>query len=179
VEDGKSGGCLESFAATGGEAQGLEIAQAKGVTPSGAFSAELWFKPKPEMAAAEMTMLLDCNYYLRTHESSKANAGYAFYLNREGEKLRPRVILGFGEETVNYRGAAVTLEPGEWYHLGFAYDGAGEVTIYLDGREIGGGRTGATGSIAPARQPLVIGGRVGSTYPGCAGFIDEVRLAGG
>ncbi|MBD3291681.1 MAG: hypothetical protein GF393_02050, partial [Armatimonadia bacterium] len=176
VDGGKSGGCLESFASVDDGAEGLRIERAAALSPPGAFSAELWFKPKPEMADSKLTMLLDCNYYLRTLETAKANTGFAFYLNREQDGLRPRVILGFGGETVNYAGQPVSLEPGTWYRLGFAHDGGGGVRIYLDGQDVGGG-SAAAGSIAPSAHPLIIGGRVGSSHPGCAGFIDEVRLA--
>jgi hypothetical protein len=177
VDGGKSGGCLESFASTEDAAEGLRIEQDQALSPTGAFSAELWFRPKPEMPDNKLTMLLDCNYYLRTLDDPRANTGFAFYLNRGQDGLRPRVILGFGDRTVNYAAQPVSLEAGRWYRLGFAYDGSGGVRIYLDGRDIGGGQV-AAGPIAASPHPLIIGGRVGSSHPGCAGFIDEVRLAG-
>jgi hypothetical protein len=52
------------------------------------------------------------------------------------------------------------------------------VSIYLDGMQIGGGTTGSATPIAASKHPLIIGGRVGSTFAGCAGFIDGVRIAG-
>ncbi len=123
-----------------------------------------------------MSMLLECNYCLRTHESAKANGGFALFLKRGTDGLRPRVILGFGDRTVSFSASPVQLEAGTWYHIGFAHDAAGAVTVYLDGTEIGGGKV-AAGAIAPARHALIIGGRIGSTHTGCAAFIDEVRLA--
>ena len=178
VTEGKSGGCVECFPCAEDKPEGVEIAKSSALSPSGAFSAELWLKPKPEMAQEGTTMLLDCNYYLQTREDPRANKGYAFLLRREGDVLRPTVILGLGSETVTHKGKPVTLEAGTWYRLGFAYDGAGRVTIFLNGEEIGGGKTADAGSIAPAVHPLIIGGRVGSSHSGCAGFIDEVRILG-
>ncbi len=178
IEDGKSGGCLECFAADGDEAEGVQIASRPGFAPPGRFSAELWLKPKPELAGADITALLDCNYYFNTRDLPKANSGFAFLLRSDPEGVRPTVILGFGDRTVTYRARPVGLEPGTWHRLGFAYDGAGGARIFLDGRDIGGGETENAGAIAPSAHPLVIGGRVGSTHPGCAGYIDEVRLAG-
>ncbi|HCU34360.1 MAG TPA: hypothetical protein DGT21_02615 [Armatimonadetes bacterium] len=176
VEDGKSGGCLESFASVDDSAEGLEISRAPAIGPSGRFSVECWLKPKPEMVEASMSMLLDCNYHLCTHESARANGGFALFLKRGKDGLRPRVILGFGDRTVSFIAAPVQLEAGTWYHIGFVHDAAGAVTVYLDGTEIGGGKV-AAGATAPARHALIIGGRVGSTHTGCAAFIDEVRLA--
>ncbi len=178
VTEGKSGGAVECFACDGDKPEGVEIARNPALSPVGAFSAELWLKPKPEMAQEDTTMLLDCNYYFQTREDPRANKGYAFMLRREGDALRPTVILGLGGTTATHRGKPVTLEAGTWYRLGFAYDGKGRVTIFLDGEEIGGGTTANAGSIAPAVHPLIIGGRVGSSHSGCAGFIDEVRILG-
>ena len=89
VEDGKSGGCLECFAADGDEAEGVEIASRPGLSPGGAFSAELWLKPKPELAGADISSLLDCNYYFNTRDIPKANAGFAFLLRSDAEGVRP------------------------------------------------------------------------------------------
>ncbi len=178
VGDGKSGGCLECFAADGDGAEGVEIASRPGLAPAGRFSAELWLKPKPELAGADITALLDCNYYFNTRDIPKANTGFAFLLRSDPEGVRPTVILGFGDRTVTYKARPLTLEPGAWHRLGFAYDGAGGVRIFLDGRDVGGGTTENVGAIAPSQHRLIIGGRVGSTHPGCAGYIDEVRLAG-
>jgi len=177
VENGKAGGGLECFAATEDRAEGLEIARDPKLSPEGRFAVELWLKPKPAMAENKLTMLLDCNYYLQTRDHAKANTGFAFYLSRERDGLRPRVVLGFGNETRNIPAHALDLKAGTWYRLGFKYDGKGAVTIYLNGREIGRGRCDA-GPVAPARHSLTIGGRVGSTHCGCAAIIDEVRLAG-
>jgi len=178
AEDGKSGGCLECFASVNDSEEGVEIAQHAGLSPSGRLAAELWLKPKPGMADAELTMLLDCNYYLNTRDVPRANAGYAFLLRREPDGVRPTIVLGFGDRTVTYKAEPLRLEAGTWYRLGFAYDGVGGVTIYLNGQEIGGGTTADADRIAAACHPLIIGGRVGSSHYGCAGYIDEVRLSG-
>ncbi len=178
ADDGRSGGCLECFASIGDDPEGVAIAQTPALSPTGRFAAELWLRPKPEMADAEFTMLLDCNYYLNTRELPGANTGYAFFLRRDPEGVRPTLVLGFGDRTVTIKAQPVALEAGAWRRLGFAYDGAGGVSISLDGREVGRGRIEDAGDIAPARLPLIIGGRVGSTHYGCAGAIDDVRLSG-
>lgn len=178
VEDGKSGGCLECFTSVNDSSEGMEIARDQKLSPTGRFSTELWLKPKPEMVDAETTMLIDCNYYFNTRDIDRANTGYAFFLKRQADELRPRVILGLGNRTVSYTGQPVNPQAGTWHHLGFVYDGAGRVTIYFDGREIGGGMKADAGPVAPSAHPLIIGGRVGSSHFGCAGFIDDVRLAG-
>jgi hypothetical protein len=178
VEDGRSGGALECFASDGTEPEGVEIDRRPALSPTGAFAAELWLRPKPDMADQKLTFLLDCNYYLQTRDNPRANTGYVFMLRKDPDGVRPTVILGFGDRTVTFKAVPVRLEAGSWHHLGFTYDGAGRVTIFLDGIGIGGGTTGDAGAIAPSKHPLIIGGRVGSTFAGCAGFIDEVRIAG-
>lgn len=177
VTEGKSGGCVECFPCAEDKPEGVEIAKSPALSPSGAFSVELWLKPKPEMAQEGTTMLLDCNYYLQTREDPRANKGYTFLLRQEGDALRPTVILGLGSQTVTHKGKPISLEAGTWYRLGFAYDGSGRVTVFLNGEAIGGGRTADASPIAPAVHPLIIGGRVGSSHSGCAGFIDEVRIS--
>lgn len=178
VNEGKSGGGIECFACAEDKPEGVEVANSPALSPSGAFSVELWLRPKPELEQADTTMLLDCNYYLTEREDPRANKGYAFLLRREAGVLRPTVILGLGNRTVTHKGKPVTLKAGTWCKLGFVYDGGGRVTMFLDGKEIGGGVTADAGAIAPAAHPLVIGGRVGSSHSGCAAFIDEVRISG-
>ena len=148
-------GCVECFACAEDKPEGVEIASNPALTPSGAFSAELWLRPKPEMAQAETTMLLDCNYYLGTRDEPRANKGYAFLLRREAGALRPTVILGLGSQTITHKGKPVTLEAETWYKIGFAYDGKGRVTIFLDGQEIGGGVTPDAGPVAPTMHPMI------------------------
>ena len=177
IAGGKSGGCLESFASVGDGPEGAKAAASPRFSPPGAFGAELWLKPKPEMSEAEFTFLLDCNYFLNTRDDPGANTGFVFYLHREPDGLRPIVTLGFGDRTGEHKGEPVELRPGTWYRLAFEYDGGGKVTISLDGRNVGGGTTADAGSIAPSSHPLAIGGRVGSSHYGCAGYIDEVRLS--
>jgi hypothetical protein len=176
VANGKSGSCLECFRSRDDSKEGAEIAVRPGLSPDGRFSVELWLRPKPEMSEAELTFLLDCNYYLNTRDLPRANTGYALFLRRTPDGVRPTVVLGFGSRTATFTGKSVELQPGTWYRLGFAYNGAGRVTIYLDRRSVGGGTAAEAGPIAPAAHPLVIGGRVGSTHYGCAGYIDEVKL---
>jgi len=57
----------------------------------------------------------------------------------------PTVVLGFGDRTATYKAQPVSLEAGEWHRLGFNYDGAGRVTIYLNGQEIGRGTDAGAG----------------------------------
>lgn len=176
VTQGKLGGCLECFVSVKDSKQGVDAGKRPEWCPKGPFAVELWIKPKPEMADAKSSFLMDCNYYLRTADQPRANAGYALFLSRGTEGLQPTVVLGFGDRTATVKARVVDLQAGTWYRLGFSYDGAGTAKITLDGKRIGGGTVAGAGALATPKNPLIIGGRVGSSHYGCAAYIDEVKL---
>jgi len=177
--DGRFGGCLESFRAVEDTAEGASAPRRPALSPRGAFSVELWFRPKPELAEQKTAFLVDCKYFHYNKDIPRAHTGYVFHLRPTGAGFQPTVMLGFGKDSVNYAARAVELKPGEWRHLAFMYDGAGTVRILLDGEDIGGGTDRGRGDITPARYDLVIGDRVGSIHSGCAGSFDEVRITKG
>jgi len=171
---GKRGGALESFA--GWPVEDKRHAAFAGskpaLTPKGAFTLELWMKPGAEMTAELSPVLVDKKY-----------AGHTDYQWRlttadKSDARRLQVSLGFGEDSANFVSEPFT--PGDaWQHVALTYDGAGEVQFFRNGAPMGTSRKPGRATVAPGRQPLSIGDRVGSLYAGFPGLIDEVRLCDG
>ena len=181
VEEGKFGGCLESFLADteNDKAQGAQVKNHPDLSPMGAFTLEAWFKPKPEMEAHQTAFLLDKKYYHYANEQPRANTEYCLYLSRAGQNRRRIVAyLGYGTDSAQYTSNDVDVLPGEWYHLAFTYDGEGTGRFFLDGKRVGKTVHAERGAITPGNYDLVIGDRYGSTHAGFPGFIDQVRLSG-
>ncbi|MCX7887752.1 MAG: LamG domain-containing protein, partial [Verrucomicrobiae bacterium] len=176
VEDERFGSCLESF-------RGHPFADRKHaavvpnhpvLTPKGAFTVEMWIKPKRELEGYLESFLLDKKYV--------ANADYQMVLSAPvggGAARRLVMRLGFGDDSETYFSDPAVYEPGRWYHIAFTYDGAGEGRFYRDGVSIGGARKTGRGSIVAGRHPLHIGDRVGSYYHGFPGYMAQVRLCSG
>ncbi len=180
AKDGRFGSCLECFAAPEDKPEGAQVMKLDtALSPKGAFTAELWLKPKPEMADLRTAWLLDCKYFNYAKDIPQANTGYLLLLQRSGEKWRPTVMLGFGKDSESYQAKPVELAAGAWRHLAFTYDGEGTVRILLDGKDIGGGTTAGRGAIEPTRYALTVGGRYGSIHHGTPAFFDQVRIARG
>ncbi len=66
-----------------------------------------------------------------------------------------------------------------WQHLGVTYDGHGKVRFFLNGESFGEVNAPGRGAISAGAYGLSIGDRLGSSYPGFPGFVDEVRLTNG
>ncbi|NOX55285.1 MAG: LamG domain-containing protein, partial [Planctomycetes bacterium] len=182
VENGRFGGCLESFAADK-EKNGPQGALAKNdprLTPSGAFTIELWFKAKPEMTESPTAFLLDKKYYHYAKDLPQANRDYCLYLRRAGpNRWRIVAYLGFGKDSAEFASDVVEIVPDRWYHVAFAYDGHGTGRLYLNGQRVGRVVHEGRGPIVAGPYHLAIGDRYGSTYIGFAGYIDEVRISNG
>lgn len=182
VPEGRFGSCLESFPARteDNQAGGGMAANSPQLTPDGAFTLELWLKPKPEMSAAKQSFLVDKKYFHYARDLPQANTDYCLYLeHRSGAGYTITASLGFGTDSVWASSQTVQLEAGTWYQLAYAYDGAGTSRFFVDGKAVGKAVHPGRGAVTAGRNPLVIGDRVGSSYVGCAAFLDEVRLCRG
>ncbi|MCC6446280.1 MAG: LamG domain-containing protein [Armatimonadetes bacterium] len=182
LTEGPFGGCLESFPAgeSGDRPQGAVAKYDPRLSPAGAFTLELWFKPKPEIARAGDFFLIDKKYYNYAKDIPEANWDYCLCLVRSGKgRFRLQAHLGYGRDSAVYSSSEIELPPGRWRHLAFAYDGAGTARFFVDGRPAGRMFHEGRGPVAPGRYDLVIGDRYGSVHSGCPGCIAQVRLSGG
>lgn len=183
VEDGKFGSCLEAFDAgkeKANQAEGASAANKPQLSPLGAFTLEAWFKLKPEASTVSGLFLIDKKYYTYAKDIPQANRDYCFYLDKvAGNKRRLTAYLGYEKDSAFYRSDTVPLEDGRWYYAAFAYDGHGMGRFFLDGKSIGRVIHKGRGPVSPGPYPFCIGARVGSTYVGFPGFIDQVRITNG
>ena len=143
------------------------------LSPKGAFTLEMWVKPKPEFATELRCFLLDKKYVDHTDYQWQITEA-----DKSGQR-RLFVTLGFGAESKAIYSDPIRLETDVWRHLAFSYDGAGLGSFSVDGRSAGGMKLAGVGSIVPGTKALSIGDRLGSNYGGFPGFIDEVRISDG
>ncbi len=144
------------------------------LSPQGAFSLELWLRPKPELDADYPdAFLLDKKYV--AHDDYQLILGPAA---KNGTRTL-RACLGFGAESSTWHSRPAVFEPDRWVHVAFVYDGAGTGSFFLDGRPWGSRRIDGRKSISPGGHGLSIGDRVGSYYHGFPGLIDQVRICRG
>ncbi|MEO6785452.1 MAG: LamG domain-containing protein, partial [Chthoniobacteraceae bacterium] len=174
VENGKRDGALECFPGFPVEDKrhGAMAEPGPGLSPKGAFTVEMWIRPKPQLTAKISPVLLDKKYV--------AHADYQFRLTTAdgGGARRMEVLLGFGSDSETF--ISDPFVPGtDWQHVAFTYDAAGEVRFFRNGTPLGSSRKPGRGSVTAGRHGLSIGDRVGSTYMGFPGFIDEVRICDG
>lgn len=147
---------------------------APALSPSGAFTLELWIRPKEQLDDQyPESFLLDKKYV--AHDDYQLILGAA---DRSGNRAL-HVNLGFGADSQTYYSRPARFEPGRWRHLAFTYDGAGGGRFFLDGRAWGGGEFPGRKSLSAGRHPLSIGDRIGSYFHGFPGFIDQVRITSG
>lgn len=175
--EGRFGQGLESFPGfpVQDKPHSARVAGKGRLTPAGAFSLELWLKPKPELAATGRCYLLDKRYVPDNHTD------YALQLG-EPDKAGTRrlaLTLGFGARSEIFHSPAFTLPEGEWQHLALTYDAAGTVVFYRNGSRLGEAAKPGLGALAPGPRPLHLGDRIGSNYGGFPGLLDEVRLCEG
>ena len=150
------------------------------LSPAGAFTIDLWFQPKPEIEDQAIAFLLDKKYYHYARDLPQANWDYCLYLQRAGTGQRQLVAnLGYGKDSAVYSSRTFALQPGQWYHFAFTYDGAGTGRFFVDGRPAGRTTHEGRGPVTAGTYDLVLGDRYGSLYVGCAGILDEVRLSRG
>jgi hypothetical protein len=173
--DGKFGPCLESFCGYPVEDKrhAAVVANAPSLTPKGAFTLEMWIKPKKELADYPEAFLADKKYV--------AHTDYQFTLGAadKGGQRRLNMRLGFGEDSESYASEPAIYATNVWHHVAFTYDGAGTGCFYRDGAALGGATKLGRGSVAAGRHPLSIGDRIGSLYHGFPGYIAQVRLCKG
>lgn len=169
---GKFGGALESFPGFPVEdKRHAAVAEVKPV--KGAFTMEMWIKPKAEFAPKLRCFLLDKKYVAHTDyqwQVSEADGG--------GQR-RMSVTLGFGSESKTIFSLPFKLEPDVWQHVAFTYDAMGEGRFFRNGVAAGGAKLAGYRTVTPGTKPLSIGDRTGSNYGGFPGLIDEVRICEG
>ncbi len=174
VTDGRFGGCLESWRGWPDEdtAHQARTKAAPELTPKGAFTVEMWIKPKPEIEGYPDSYLLDNRYV--------DESGIQLILRSDrGAGRRLRMLLGTGDEHPTWTSNQYVFQAGVWYHIAFTYDGRGSGRFYINGTDQGGGDQPEYGTIVPGIKPLTIGDRVGSLYHGFPGYIDQVRICKG
>jgi len=173
--DGRFGSCLESFRGHPFEDR-QHAAIAKNhpdLTPKGAFTVEMWIRPKPELNGYGQSFLLDKKYV--------SDNDYQLILseaNKSGRRTL-RMSLGFGTTSEDYLSTPFKMEPNAWCHIAFTYDGAGTGAFYIDGTSMGKTHRAGRKGIQSGGHFLSIGDRIGSYYHGFPGFIDQVRIADG
>lgn len=169
---GRFGGGLESFPGFPvlDQRHAAVTAPKPKLSPKGAFTLELWIRPKAEFKPELRCFLLDKKYV--DHTDYQWQIGDA---DKAGLR-RMWVNLGFGGESKTIHSQSLKFEPDQWQHLAFTYDGAGEGRFFRNGEAVGGARLDGYGAITPGTKPLSIGDRLGSNYGGFPGSIDEVRI---
>jgi hypothetical protein len=179
---GKFGNCLESFPADreNDRPHGAVVKNSPLLSPSGAFTLEMWICAKPEVERSSLAFLLDKKYYHYESPLPQANWDYCWYIRRvRPGQFQMLASLGFGKDSETFSSRAFTLTAGKWYHIAFCYDGRGTGRFLLDGEVIGRQVHPGRAEITPGKHDLVIGDRVGSIHAGFPGFIDQVRICRG
>lgn len=175
VEGGRFGGALRSQ--RGWPDQDVphqaRAAAHPDLTPAGAFTVEMWLQAAEDLPGYPEAFLLDNKYVDDT--------GLQLILTAETgpNQRRLRMNLGFGNRTETWQSQPFGIEPGEWHHVAFTYDGAGTGSFMVDGADLGREQKPGLRGVATARHPLIIGDRVGSLYHGFPGLMDQVRLCNG
>jgi hypothetical protein len=174
--EGKFGGSLQSFPGwpVDDKRHGAVIPASPSLSPSAAFTLELWLCPDEFPEGYGECFLIDKKYV--------AHTDYQWILDQpdSGGMQRMRLTLGFGEESETWWSPeSISLKPGVWNHLAVTYDGAGKATFHLNGRSLGSLTKPGRGSMQAGTNPLVLGDRIGSYHHGFPGRIDEIRLTRG
>ena len=172
--DGKFGGGLRSYPGWPVEDQ-RHAAVAKNhasLSPTGAFTIDLWLKPSGDVPEKGTFHLL-CKKYV-SHQD------YQLSLIPLGPKRRAlQLSLGFGEDSESFVSQPDEWPTDEWQHVAVTYDGAGTVRFYRNGASFGGRSSPARRGIAPGKLALSLGDRTGSNYGGFPGVLDQIRLSRG
>lgn len=180
VADGRFGSCLECF----GSGQDNDVKEGvatverpEGLTPAGAFTIEMWIKPKPAFAQRKSAQIIDKMYISYKHKYAECRRDYRLrlWIGKKG-KATVAAILGFGDAALSFNSIPVDLEADRWHHLAFTYDGAGAGCLYVDGESVARRTYEGRRAVAAGTRSLTIGDRYGSTHAGFPGFIDQVRI---
>ncbi len=182
VAGGREGSCLESHEAHSGEdvAVGATVTKREGLTPEGAFTIELWLKPKPEFSVHNRMTLLDKMHIPSATPREDANRDYQLCVDLIDEyKVRFHALLGFGTDYADWASADCQLSPDRWDYVAFTYDGAGTGRFYFNREPAGRQSHPGRASIVPGPYHLTIGDRYGSTHSGTPAYFDDVRISRG
>lgn len=173
--NGKTGGAIEGFPGwpINDKKTAVTIKHHEALSPRGAFTGEMWIKPKAEFTPKLRGFLFDKKYV--------AHQDYQWIIGAEdgAKQRRLEVYLGFGSDTERFVSGPATYSTNDWSHVAFTYDGAGMVTFFHNGALIGTDAKSNRGAIHPGNYELSIGDRRGSNYGGFPGYIDQVRLCEG
>jgi hypothetical protein len=141
------------------------------LSPKGAFTIEMWIKPKPDLGAQLSPVLIDRNTS-RTPTTSSVSP--------RGTREAPVACKSCSDSAKTPR--LSIPRPSSRHrlqHVAFTYDAAGTVRFFRNGAPLGAVARSGRGPVAPGRHALSIGDRVGSNYAGFPGYIDEVRICNG
>ena len=170
ANNGRFGKALE----LDGQSRWIEVPHTDSLTPSNAFTAELWVRPDSPVDC-------DANNNYRHLMSQGSTVGPFAILLEDPNTVLVRVHAGGVERDV--RGLDHPLPVGEWHHLGASYDGAtGQLRLHIDG-VLAGAHDGPPAPLDPSAASLMIGGPGDFRAP-CPlgdgifhGAIDEVKLS--
>jgi hypothetical protein len=149
------------------------VAQAHpSLSPTGAFTIDLWMKPAADLPERGNGHLL-CKKYV-------SHCDYQLVISPvEGTTRRLHLSLGFGADSELFASDAVEWPADVWQHIAVTYDGAGTVRFYRNGATLGGRTVPGRRGISAGPLPLTIGDRSGSNYGGFAGVLDQIRISHG
>jgi hypothetical protein len=174
-EQGRFDSCLESFRGwpDTDEKHGVVVKNHGTLTPKGAFTIEMWLKPKADLDGYPESFLIDKKYV--------ADTDYQLTLSPADKtgKRNLRLRLGFGSESEVFTSESIIYDQDVWYHIACTYDGAGTVQFFRDGIVVGRVEKPGRGAIVAGKHDLTIGDRVGSYYHGFPGYLDQVRICNG
>lgn len=175
VSDGRFGGALKAQRGWPDVDQPHQgrVANSPDLTPSGAFTIELWIQPSEQLRDYGQAYLIDKKYV--------SDDDYQLVLGRESasDTRRLQMQLGFGTTSETWVSDPLSWPAGRWRHIAFTYDGAGGGAFIVDGSPAGEDHKPGLASISAGRRPLVLGDRGGSYYYGFPGLIDQVRISRG
>ena len=174
AEEGRFDGALESFSSfpPQDKRHAAFTQSSPELSPKGAFTLEMWIKPKQGIEARLSPVLMDKKYVSHNDYQWRLTSAA-----KDGAR-RLQLILGFGADSETY--ASDPFFPGEeWQHVAATYDGAGEVHFFRNGASLGGDKRNGRAGVTGGKHILSIADRVGSSYSGFPGFVDEVRICAG
>ncbi|HAH45188.1 MAG TPA: hypothetical protein DCM07_10110, partial [Planctomycetaceae bacterium] len=103
---GKFGGGIESFPGfpIDDKHHAFMVADHPELSPTGAFTVEMWIKPKPQLREASLAYLIDKKY------ASKNDYQWLLSPPDPAGRRRMNVVLGFGEDTETFITDFLTFE---------------------------------------------------------------------
>ncbi len=180
VEDERFAGALQirDTEEPGDTRQGAATARAPELNFTGPMSIEMWVRPAPGLSQQKSVYLIDKKNYPTGH-ARDPHTGYLVTLRKMAgaDRFRVEAHFGFGEHSKLVASTPIDFPPEQWAHLLISYNGEGEALLYKDGYEIGRAQWPECRAIAPSRQSIVLGDRLGSIGARFLGEIARVRLS--